>query len=144
MSNAQLDALLNCNLSDIEDLPDFARLPMGAFKLKGVKSEVGETKKKEGKINFIFSLTEVVEVSPEHAADVPPVGSLTSFQYSGEFGVKKFKKIFLDVLNAANCTTISQFMDQFDSLEFLCTVKSRADKEDPTKVYSEIQTIVLS
>lgn len=143
MSREAFESLVNGALDDIKDLPDFVRLPVGAFKLVGEKIGVEEMgKNKEGGLKMYFIVKETMELTDPEAQE-PKIGDKVSFAYSGEFGLSKFKKVFLDVLTGMNVTSIAEFMDKFPDMEFDVAIKHRKDKNDETKVYAEIQSIVL-
>jgi len=143
MSTEALEALVNGSLSDIKDLPDFLNLPVGAYRLVGNKAGIEEIgQKKEAGLKFILEVKEVMELADEEATP-PKIGDKTSFVYVGEFGIQKFKKTFTHVIADLGVGSIAELLDKFEGLEFIVAIKQRKDKNDETKVYSEIQSIIL-
>ena len=138
-----MNAMLSGSIDDVEDLPDFINPVPGSYMLSIQKASF-ETNDKEDKafINLVFGINSIIEQPGEQ--EEYPEGSLFSVRYYGEFGVKKFKKIYAQLFEALNASSGAELLDQLEGLEIAATVTNRRDKDDPDKVYAEVRTAVMS
>lgn len=141
---AKFNALLNVNITDIEDLPDFATFPVGTYRLKGSSAKIDQ---EGGSLGHVLELVELVSpaegVDPELYAKLE-AGTLTSVKYFGAFGIQKWKQAWGQSAAAAGATNIAEWVDQFGNLEFIVTLGVRTDKEDKTKKYQDVVLAVLA
>lgn len=134
--------LMGTSWDDIENLPDFANPVNGNYLMQVSKAEVRiDEENDKASIGIICALVETVET------DVPletpyPEGTLVSFRYFGDFGIKKFKKDFNQVREALGASTPEELLDMLEGTTVMGTLRQRPDRDDPSKVYSEIVTLV--
>lgn len=140
------DALLDTDLDQIEDLPEFERFPVGIYQFKCEKGEVKiDPEAQKAAITGMFSLVSVIEVAEDQEENVPKEGSLLGGMWGKEFGIKKFKKVFLICMQDNGCTKTREFVDMMGGMEFILKVGTRLgkpddlDEEGKRKVYNEIQ-----
>ena len=149
ISNVELfNTLVSGDVSNIEDLPDYINPVPGTYAVRVVKSEaVVDDENDKAYIGMGYTLSHVLEVANPADADTAGAyaeGSPISERFYGEFGVKKFKKCFAQPMEAMNCQSIAEFLEQADGADLVVTISNRKDKEDPTKVYSETRLAVLA
>lgn len=107
-----LDAMLDGNLTNVPDVPDFVTPPPGTYQIKVENAELTDTAKdKEGnkivRMEITLSVASTLELAD--AKDLPVAdGSMFSerFQYS-EDGLKYFKRFAKNVLNVPDLNDVS-------------------------------------
>lgn len=139
------DALLDTDLDNIEDLPEFELFSKGIYNLVGKTVKIMEAdpdNEKDGGVMFVMENAGVVELeNPEQ--EPTKEGALISTAFVGNFGMRKMKQVFGDVMTGLNCNTPREFLDQFVGAEFVAVVSHRKDKNDPDRVYNDIKNTVL-
>ena len=100
------NSLLNSDWESIEDLPDFALLPLGSHKIKITKCELkdstkGESKEKTKAVAIIAEYQGEIERVDGDETPTPPVGSLCSQRFNGARGIQGMKKLFEDFQSVA-------------------------------------------
>ena len=132
------NAALAGGWDDIETLPEFATFPSGTYLMAVDKMTLNS---EEGFIDCTMRLIGAVDV-PDSALPVPVEGSLFferfRFAYKGE---ANFKRTFGKAAQHLNLNP-AEFIEQAAGLEFIADVKCRADKEDATKFYNNLKTVV--
>lgn len=142
-------SLLETHVDNIEDLPEFETFPLGSYNFKCEKLEVSiDQAKGSAAIKGIFSLVAALELVNDED-EAPKEGSLLSQQWGKEFGLKKFKKVFLPNFEAMQCNTLAEFIDQAAGMEFTMTIGHRKDKEKlddagQPVIYNDIRTAILA
>lgn len=142
---ALFNSMLETGFDDIENLPDFVNLLDGSFLLNIEKVEIGKTQDEtNGSVSIRCSLVETLgrpEVGewPELAP-----GSLVNFRYYGDFGIKKLKKEWAEVIAGLQCPTPAAFIDMAAGATIAVTTRSRADKEDKSVRYTDVVSAVLA
>jgi len=58
--------------------------------------------------------------------------------------VEKFKKVFSDIALQLGTSGPADLIEQFVPLEIVATISTRGDKNDKTKVYSNLKSAVLA
>lgn len=136
MSLENFNALVNGNMSDIEDLPDFCNPPTGAYLLLATKATLGERDGKNGKEGELVIQAQVVSCLEDTPSDEQAAcaGNLVSFKFFGEFGAKQFKKLFGDVAVQLGLPTIADTLNHMNNgMEFVGMLKSRVVTVDAAK-----------
>lgn len=148
-----MNALLDKNLADIEDLPEYLdRIGNGFYKLKFVSHEKkgveidGEekgTKIKVPVIQFVIEIKQVIELEDKDGTP-PKEGSRFNvsffFNKDPEKGVAALKAMFSAEMAAAlNTTSLLQLVDKTDGLEVAASVKCKADKKKDDKFYISVR-----
>jgi hypothetical protein len=146
---------LNGNIDDIEDLPDFINPATGSYLGTVTKCEFGErdnkkTQQKDGEIVLQVQITGVGEDSPteEQAA---AVGNVAGFRYYGEFGIKQFKKQFIDLAKQLNLGSVSEVVTHLNNGQDIgLMIKQRIVPNPPVNgvavdpsVFSDLKAVVL-
>lgn len=148
----KFSSLLEADIDNIEDLPEFEEYPAGVYKFKceGLKVEEN-TEKERGEIKGFFSLIEPVELANEADADnVPVAGSLLGGFWTDEKGIQRFKKIFVPVMQESGIRRIADFLPQAEGLEMILEVsrsedkKGNVDAKGNPRIYNNIQSAILS
>lgn len=145
------NALLQSPLENIEDLPDFELFPIGSYRVKCENMKVDiQQEKNSAAIKAIFSNMYSIEMANEEA-EAPKEGSLLGGQWAKEFGIKKFKKVFLPAMEELGCGSIPEFIEQAPGMEFNITVGQRPDNNgklneagDGPLLYNEIKTAQIA
>lgn len=136
MSLENFNALINGNMADIEDLPDFVNPATGTYAAASVKCELGERdgkQGKEGEIKIQFSITAVLEEVPT-AEQEACIGNVASARFYGEYGVKQFKKLFAESSATLGFTSIGEMINHLNNgQEFALMFKQRVVKVDAAK-----------
>jgi len=103
-----LDELLDSNLDQVEDLPDYVDPSSGLYSLSIAEAKINKSKdpKKASRIVLTYKIEEVIEVD---AGGYPvPTGSLFTEGFQGTAdGLKFFKRQAKKLLNADDLTGIS-------------------------------------
>lgn len=134
-----LDNILDGNLAQTEDVPDYVNPPAGLYQLKllDAKLEKFTLKKKAGvrdsdqqsaRIKFQYEIVEVLDTK-----ELPPAaGSLFSESFmANEDGLKYFKKQAKAILNVADFgdTSIRDILDGLKDAEFKAAISIRKSGE---------------
>jgi len=141
----QLDQslLLSTDLSDLADLPDYKVPSNGYFKLS-LDVEVKQVNGKDA-VTANYTVLETLELA-DPAATPPTVGDQFGemFSLDNEFGVGKLKKFLAPFAAAFGTTNIGGLLEQLNGVQVFATVRQRADKKDPSKVYAIVEGITLA
>ncbi len=129
MSNDNIANLLDANLDDLADLPEFVTPPAGAYKAEILSLEekkVGENSGVEAK----FKLLETLELA--NATDTPVVpGTETSifFNLQNEFGQGAFKEFMKPLANATGKSNLRELMGAAKGMQLMLVTKVRSGKK---------------
>lgn len=143
------DALLGTALTDIRAVADYATYPTGTYLFTITKCEVSRAKPgedaKESYISLQAELVGMIELGNAADADkVPPSGSLYSERFTFIYdGVENFNKVFGEVGMAVGADTVAKLIEALPGMNLACTVRSRKDKQDATKVYNNLKSAKL-
>lgn len=150
MSEVEMfEALLDTDIDNIEDLPEFETFPLGNYRFKCEKMELAvSVQEDKAAIKAIFSMQEVLELVNEED-EVPTEGALVSQQWGKEFGIKLFKKTFVENYEPLGIRTTREFVDIAAGLEFIMTIGQRKDPEKlddlgQPRIYNSIKTAILA
>lgn len=140
---AQMEALLDATLDDLEDLPEFKPFPIGAHKAS-VKLE---TKAVNGKpcIEAKFTYIEPLELSDP--TEAPPKAGDTAntlYDMTNEFGQGKFKQDFGPIGKALGFSSIRDIVAGIQGTEVNIVSNIRKDKNDATKTYFALKSVQLA
>lgn len=121
-----MNAMLDSNLDDIQELPEYKTWPTGTYRVVGKAVKIVDAKDgKDAKIQLGMECVETMEVV-EGSEPVQP-GAPISATYSGELGLRRIKTVYKDVMAAMGATTMREFLDQFIGFELGIMNKPRAD-----------------
>lgn len=140
--NDQVSSLLDSNLDDLADLPEFVVPPAGAYNatiLSIEEKKIGEHPAVEAK----FSLQETVELA---SASDAPVASGTecgvSFMLDNEFGVGGMKAFLKPLQVHLGTTSARETMAAAKGMSILLVTKVRSGKgENADKKYLGISKV---
>jgi hypothetical protein len=134
-----IDSLLDMQLDDLADLPEFKVFPAGAHRatMKFERKEIST----HPAIELKFKLLETVELSdPSEVA--PDVGTESSvaFMLDNEFGVGKLKEVLKPLSAHLGVTKVSEVIEASAGLEVLVVTKVRQNKEK-TQNYLDVVSL---
>lgn len=137
---SSVDALLDMNLDDLKDLPDFKPFNAGTHivTLKWERKVVN----KNPCVELGLKLVETVEQTDTTAAP-NAVGSETSilYQLANEISQGKLKQVMVTLSKATGQTQMSAIIEASNGMTVKAVTSLRADKTDPTKVYGDLKSI---
>lgn len=148
MSENNFDALLDANLDDLADLPEFANFPAGVHRatLNITKKEINGKPMMEIKLTGI----ETVELSKPEEDKPITVGQVSSalFDLTNEFAQGNFKKLVSPLAAALGVTSIREIIEQATGTEVEAVTAFRKGKAKPGEtevpVYFEIKKILIA
>lgn len=141
------DALLDANLDDLADLPEFADFPAGVH-----RCTVGISKKEiNGKPYMEVKLTgvETVELSKPEEDKPISAGQTSSALYSleNEFGQGAFKKLVAPLAAHLGVSSIRELVEQVPGTEVEAVTSFRKGKAKPGEtevpMYFEIKKLII-
>lgn len=136
--NMSMDSLLDSNLDDFADLPEFVTPPSGTYTTKVNFS----TKVVNDKPGIEVKLTILAVNELNNPEDTPPAdGSVASqfFFMDNEFGQGAFKKCTANLKAATGSVTIRDIITNCDGMECVTVTSTRKDKNDKEKLYLNIK-----
>jgi len=139
-SNFDLDSLLDANLDDLEDLPEFKPFAPGAHRC--LLSLDKKTIAGHPAVEASFTLIETIELS--NSQDVAGKDGDTcnsAFFLDNEFGRGKFKALALSLSEILGTTNQGEIVEQAKNLEVMLLSSVKKDKNDASKVYLNIISI---
>lgn len=148
MSENNFDALLDANLDDLADLPEFASFPAGVHRatLDITKKEINNKPMMEIKLTGI----ETVELSKPEEDKPITAGQVSSalFDLTNEFAQGNFKKLISPLAAALGVTSIREIIEQATGTEVEAVTAFRKGKAKPGEteipVYFEIKKILMA
>lgn len=152
-----LDALLDKNLEDVEDLPEYLdRVANGFYKLKivEVQRKTVETTDKDTKakvdapiIQFVFEVVECMELE-DAAKEAPKVGARFNesvwFNKDVDKAAAVIKLKFKEVAEAWGASNLKELVNQLQGAEIAALVKTTADREKEDKFYIRVSNCRLA
>lgn len=140
--NDNISSLLDANLDDLADLPEFVVPPAGAYNATIVSIE----EKKIGEhpaVEMKFKLMETMELANATDAPVAPgTETSVSFMLDNEFGVGAMKAALKPLQMATGATTARETMEAAKGMSILLVTKVRSGKgENADKKYLGIHKL---
>jgi len=142
MSNETLNALLDAQLEDLADLPEFKVFPPGTHRVSvtfGTK-EINQHPAVEMKMKMIDTV-ELANVSDETPAPGDECG--VAFMLDNEFGQGNLKQVMLPLAAACGTGSIGETIQAANGMEVTVTTGLRADKNDKDKKYMSIKSLMV-
>jgi hypothetical protein len=137
-----IDTLLETSFSDIADSPDFITPVPGAYVVQIGGAELKAADSESPYIQVLYKMVNAIE--PQEAVDAAyPEGSMFTERYYGGIGASNMKKVFADVIEKTGTANLGELLDKMGGLEVAVTVGQRKDREDPTKVYATVRSVVM-
>ncbi len=142
-NNQDFDALLDANLDDLADLPEFADFPAGVH-----RCTVDITRKEvNGKQAMEVKLTAIETVELTNADADKPVNagqtSSTLFFLDNEFGQGAFKKLVAPLAAHLGVSSLRELLDQASGTECEAVTAFRTNKKTGDK-YFDIKKLIVS
>lgn len=138
-----LDDLLDSQLEDFEDLPDFAPYPAGTHKVVASLS----MKEVNNKVNIELSMKAVETLELVHPTkDQPLVAGAqasTLFNPMSEFGRGALKKTFAQASGVLGVRTTRELISSFQEIECIVVTSVRKDKNDADKLYTSVKELAI-
>lgn len=140
-----MDSLLEGTLDDLADLPAFGAFPVGAHRAK-ISFEIKTGKDAVNGHPAIVANFEAIEtVELPAGSEEKPVNpgdkSNVLFMMDNEFGQGAFKKLIAPLAEHFGTKTNRATMEAAEGAEVLITTTKRANKEDKTKFYMQVDGI---
>jgi hypothetical protein len=138
-TTTDFDSILDMQLDDIADLPEFKVFPAGAHRvtIKFEKKEINKHPAMELKLKLI----ETVEmVQPDEVAPAAGTESSVAFMMDNEFGMGKFKEVLKPLAAHLGFSRVSEIIEQSADMECLVVTKVRQNKEK-TQNYLDIVSL---
>lgn len=142
--NDNVSSLLDSNLDDLADLPEFVVPPAGAYTatiLDVLEKKIGE----HPAVEFKFKLDSTVELAS--ATDAPVKDGTecgVAFMLDNEFGVGKLKAVLKPLQTAFGTTTARETMQQAKGAQIMLVTKVRSGKGDKAdQKYLDIHKVEL-
>jgi hypothetical protein len=154
----QLDMLLDKNLSDVEDLPEYLEsVPKGFYKLKVVKRESKTVemedpddkskKKKTPIIQWTYEIVEALELE-DQTIEVPKPGSRFNesiFFGDVEKGTQVVKAKFKEIAESQGIGNVKELVEFVkEGLEVCGFVKTTKDKKKEDKYYIRVENVRMA
>lgn len=139
-------ALLDDNLEDVPDLPEFGTPPKGTYKLK---HDGYETKKINDKLatECKFEVLETIELADENGTP-PKAGmkfsELVWFHNDPIKAKGVLKRQLNNVTGELGTTNLAELMAKVKDMEVVAVVGNRRDKEDKERVYASVEILRLA
>jgi hypothetical protein len=139
----QMSDLLDANLDDLEDLPEFKPFQPGAHKV--VASFEEKTINDQQAVELSFKLIETLELSdPQAEVDAPGMECSMAFFLENEFARGNLKKCALPFGAALGLGTIREIVEGVKEVECLILTTLRKDKNDPDRFYLNVKEIQVA
>lgn len=146
-----IEGLLDRNLDDIADLPEFKTFPAGIHKstLKWARKDIEKTvdgvKKKVPHMELTLTAVETLELADQaDAADIPKAGDKcsTAYDLTNEFAMGALKKAVATLKQHLGVATIGEVIRGSDGFTVAAVTKVRKDKNDKDKKYLQIEDLI--
>jgi hypothetical protein len=143
--------LLDKNLDDIADLPEFKTFHPGAHKVKinwerkDFDKVVDGVKKKVPSMQLTLTYIEVIEHADAKHNDEPAKAGdkcSTSYDLTNEFALGALKKATASLKSHLGAATVGDVIRGSNDFEVAAITKTRADKNDKSKLYLVIEDLI--
>lgn len=132
-----LDSLLDSNIDDLADLPEFAVFPNGVHRV--IINWESKEVNKHPCLELGMKLVETVELA-NPAADQPLAAGAESsvlFMLDNEFGQGKMKSLMKTLASACGTSSIKETMEASKGMEVTVVCKVRQNK-DKSQSYTDV------
>jgi hypothetical protein len=146
MSNVDLETLLDTDLSQVADLPEFYTPENGVY-LATIDSIVTSTKTNKTGEYVDATIKYTLHANLDEAGTPVPDNAMNTESYNlsnAEFGLPKFKKITGAIATALGTTNLRAVIEGAAGMQVVITVKNRKDKADKDRVYFSVAELALA
>jgi hypothetical protein len=146
MSNVDLETLLDTDLSQVADLPEFYTPENGVY-LATIDSIVTSTKTNKSGEYVDATIKYLLHANLDEAGEPVPDNAMNTESYNlsnAEFGLPKFKKITSAIAAALGTTNLRAVIEGAAGMQVVITVKNRKDKADKDRVYFSVAELALA
>ena len=147
MSENNFDSILDANLDDLSDLPEFANFPAGVHRC--TVSMLQKTINSKQAIEVTLTGIETVELSKPEEDKPITAGQTSSAAYfmDNEFGQGAFKKLVAPLAASLGVSSIRDLIEQCAGTECEAVTAFRMGKAKPGEtdrpVYFEIKKLIV-
>lgn len=148
MSDNNFDSILDANLDDLSDLPEFANFPAGVHRC--TVSIIQKSINNKPAMEVTLTAIETVELSkPEEDKPINPGQTASSAYFmDNEFGQGAFKKLVAPLAASLGVSSIRDLIEQCAGTECEAVTAFRRGKAKPGEtdrpVYFEIKKLIIS
>lgn len=143
MSNDNFDSILDANLDDLADLPEFASFPAGVHRctVSLAKKEINSKPAIEVKLVAI----ETVELSKPEEDKPVNAGQVSSAAYflDNEFGQGAFKKLVAPLAASLGVSSLRELLEQAEGTEVEAVTAFRKNKKTGDE-YFDIKKLIVA
>lgn len=130
----EFDDLLDVELSNIEELPDYVTPPKGYYELSLPKVEQRTVETADGDVETLvltWAVVRTIELE-ESKEPVTPVeeGALFTTSYMQGAGIQRLVKLFGSVIQQNNCKNIRELLEILPTIHVQASIGHRFAKED--------------
>jgi hypothetical protein len=138
-NNTSIDSLLDMNLDDLADIPEFKVFPAGAYtcQINFEKKTIGTHPAIEAKLKMLscVELADPAEVAPEVGTE-----SSTAYMLDLEMGQGNFKKLMKPLQEHFQISRLPELLEASANAEVMVVTKIRQNK-DKTQSYLDIVSL---
>lgn len=141
-----LDTLLDTDLSQVADLPEYYTPENGVY-LATIDSIITGTKTNKNGEYVDATIKYTLHANLDEAGAPVPENAMNTESYNlsnAEFGMPKFKKVTTAIANALGTNNLRAVIEGAAGMQVVLTVKNRKDKTDPSRVYFSVAELALA
>lgn len=141
-NNVNLSSLLDMQLDDLADLPEYVRINKGAHRVtvEFIAKQVGDHPAWELKMKLL----ETLELSDSSdTPQAPGIESSCVYMMDNEYGAGEFKSIMKPIAAALGVTNIGQIIEAIKGSEAAVVIGWRHAKDDKDKIYLQVKSLTL-
>lgn len=146
-----IDSLLDRNLDDIEDLPEFKTFLPGAHKVKitwerkDIEKTVDSQKKKVPHMQLnceYIELLEHADSKDDEKASKAGDKCNTAYDLTNEFAMGALKKATKTLGDHLGIQSLKEIIKATNGFEVVLVCKNRKDKNDATRFYLQVEDLI--
>ena len=141
-----LDSLLDTDLSQVADLPEYYTPENGVY-LATINAIETSTKTNKNGEYVDATIKYTLHANLDEAGAPVPENAINSESYNlsnAEFGMPKFKKTTGAIANALGTNNLRAVIEGAAGMQVVITVRNRKDKADPSRTYFSVAELALA
>ena len=144
MTEQTFQDLIVTDAANIENLSSYLNPVAGTYSVSITSASVQDLDTDKPYIDLQMELASVVETVEPVTEKEYAAGSKMGFRFYGTFGVTKFKTLADDagLFEQTGSNSIVELLENMNGMDVVIVTKTRKDKDDPEKVYSDLKMIV--